>query len=89
MHAMIVLIALLPLAGFVITLLLGRNVLARRPEVVSLAAVSASWVLSMIVVVHVFGAHTRTIDFNLSPGSRPAASTPSGATWSTRWRPSC
>ena len=65
MHAMIVLIALLPLAGFVITLLLGRNVLARRPEVVSLAAVSASWVLSMIVVVHVFGAHTRTIDFNL------------------------
>ena len=39
MHAMIVLIALLPLAGFVITLLLGRNVLARRPEVVSLAAV--------------------------------------------------
>jgi NADH-quinone oxidoreductase subunit L len=65
MHAMIVLIALLPLAGFVITLLLGRNVLARHPEVVSLAAVSASWVLSMIVVVHVFGAHTRAIDFNL------------------------
>ena len=62
---MITLIPLLPLAGFVVTLLLGRGPLKRRPEVVSLAAVTGSWVLSMIVVAHVFGAHTKTIDFNL------------------------
>src|ERR1700690_914366 len=65
MHVMITLIPLLPLIGFLVTLLLGKNLLKRRPEVVSLAAVSASWVLSMIVVAHVFGAHTRSIDFNL------------------------
>ena len=65
MHVMITLIPLVPLIGFLVTLLLGKNLLKRRPEVVSLAAVSASWVLSMIVVAHVFGAHTRSIDFNL------------------------
>jgi NADH-quinone oxidoreductase subunit L len=65
MHVIIALIPLLPLAGFVVTLLCGRNVLTRRPEVVSLAAVTASWVLSMVVVVHVFGAHDKPIDFNL------------------------
>ena len=65
MHVLIALIPLLPLAGFIVTLLFGRNLLARRPEVVSLAAVTASWVLSMIVVVHVFGAHDKPIDFNL------------------------
>ena len=65
MHVLIVLIPLLPLAGFVVTLLLGRGLLAPRPEMVSLAAVTVSWVLSMIVVVHVLGAHTMTIDFNL------------------------
>ena len=40
MHTMIVLIPLLPLAGFVVTLLLGKRVLSARPEVVSLAAVT-------------------------------------------------
>jgi NADH-quinone oxidoreductase subunit L len=65
MHAIVALIPLLPLAGFVATLLLGRGPLRRRPEIISLAAVTGSWVLSMIVVAHVFGAHTKTIDFNL------------------------
>jgi NADH-quinone oxidoreductase subunit L len=65
MHVMITLIPLVPLIGFLVTLLLGKNVLKRRPEVVSLCAVTASWVLSMIVVAHVFGAHTKSIDFNL------------------------
>jgi proton-translocating NADH-quinone oxidoreductase, chain L len=64
-HVLITLIPLLPLAGFIVTLVFGRGLLARRPEIVSLAAVTASWVLSMIVVVHVFGAHDKTIDFNL------------------------
>ncbi len=65
MHVAIALIPALPLAGFVITLLLGRNALARRPEVASLAAVTGSWVLSMVVVAHVFGHHTQTIDVHL------------------------
>ena len=65
MRVLITLIPLLPLAGFIITLLLGRNLLAPRPEMVSLGTVTISWVLSMIVVVHVLGAHTQTIDFNL------------------------
>jgi len=64
-HVIITLITLLPLAGFVATLLLGKGPLKRRPEVISLAAVTGSWVLSMIVVAHVFGAHTKAIDFNL------------------------
>jgi NADH-quinone oxidoreductase subunit L len=64
-HVVITLIPLLPLAGFVVTLLLGRNLLARRPEVASLAAVTASWVLSMVVVAHVFAHHTQTIDVRL------------------------
>ena len=72
----------LPLAGFVVTLLLGKRVLASRPEVVSLAAVTASWVLSMIVVVHVFGAHTRAIDFSRS--RRPTSSaTSTGSGWAS------
>jgi NADH-quinone oxidoreductase subunit L len=65
MHVMITLIPLVPLIGFLVTLLLGKNLLKRRPEVVSLAAVTTSWVLSMIVVAHVLGHHTKAIDFNL------------------------
>ena len=65
MHVLIALIPLLPLAGFIVTLVFGRGLLARRPEVVSLAAVTASWVLSMIVVAHVIGARDKPIDFNL------------------------
>jgi NADH-quinone oxidoreductase subunit L len=65
MHVMITLIPLVPLVGFLVTLLLGKNVLKRRPEVVSLTAVTISWVLSMIVVAHVFGHHTKAVDFNL------------------------
>ena len=65
MNTIIALIPVLPLAGFFVTIVFGKRWLGRRPEIVSLAMVTASWVLSLIVVGQFFGDHEKVIDFNL------------------------
>ncbi len=61
----VTLIPLLPLAGFVVTLLLGKRFMGRRADVLSLAMVTVSWVLSMYVVAHVLGHREEVVNFNL------------------------
>jgi NADH-quinone oxidoreductase subunit L len=67
MKAAVTLIPLLPLAGFVITLLFGKRFMGKRADIVSLAMATASWLLSMYVVMHVFGHREagEAIRFNL------------------------
>ena len=65
MKAVVSLIPLLPLAGFLVTLLFGKRFFGRRADVVALLTVTASWVLSMYVFVHVFGHRGEPLDFNL------------------------
>ena len=83
MHVLIVLIPLLPLAGFVVTLLFGRGL--RPPARARLAGRGDGLVgARMFVVVHVLGAHTRTIVCNLFTWISSGSFHVSGATWSTR-----
>ena len=67
MKTAVTLIPLLPLAGFVITLLFGKRFMGKRADVVSLLMVTASWVLSMYVVAHVYSHQeaAEAIRFNL------------------------
>jgi NADH-quinone oxidoreductase subunit L len=65
MKVVVSLIPLLPLAGFLFTLLLGKRFMGKRADVLSLAMVTASWVLSMYVVAHVWGHRHEAIDFDL------------------------
>lgn len=54
MKAAVALIALLPLAGFAINILFGRRYLRDRAHLVGVATVTASWLLSLYVIYHVF-----------------------------------
>ena len=60
----IALVPVLPFAGFLITLLFGKNLLRRRADIVSLAMVTLSWVFSMYLFVHVFGHRHEALDWN-------------------------
>jgi NADH-quinone oxidoreductase subunit L len=64
-NTLVALIPLLPLAGFFVTIVFGKRFMGRRPEIISLAMVTASWVLSMIVVVAYLGNFGKVVDFNL------------------------
>ena len=68
----VTLIPVLPLLGFLITLLLGKRFFGKRADVVAVVAVTASWVLSMYVFARVFGHldvlkenRGEALDFNL------------------------
>ena len=54
MKTIVTLIPLLPFAGFVITLLFGKRFLKTQSHLIATLLVTASWVLSMYVFVHVF-----------------------------------
>jgi NADH-quinone oxidoreductase subunit L len=58
------LVPVLPFAGFLVTLLFGKSLLRRRADVVSLAAVTLSWVFSMYLFVHVFAHRHEALDWN-------------------------
>ena len=58
----VALIPLLPFAGFLITLVTGKR--QRRPEIVPLLAVTATWLLSMYVFVYWFTHHEESFDWN-------------------------
>ena len=64
MKTVVTLIPLLPLAGFAITLLLGKR-FGKRPDVVPLVMVTASWLLSMYVVAHVLGHREEALNVDL------------------------
>ena len=54
MKAIITLIPLLPLFGFVVTLIFGKRFFGKRADVLAVAVVTVAWVLSMYVFYHVF-----------------------------------
>ena len=83
---LIPLIAILPLAGFGITALIGRR-LRKQAHWIPVLAVVASWVIAMAVVVQRPdragpSASTATAT-RCSPGSRPATSWSTSASSST------
>jgi NADH-quinone oxidoreductase subunit L len=64
MKLIVALIPLLPFAGFVITLLLGKWVLGKRADVIPVLMATASWVLSMYVFVRVVADPEYVFDWN-------------------------
>ncbi len=65
MKTVVTLIPLLPLAGFVVTLLLGKRVFGRQAHLLSVAVVTASCALSLYVFAHVFDAPEEALEFRL------------------------
>jgi NADH-quinone oxidoreductase subunit L len=65
MKTAVTLIPLLPLAGFVITLLFGKKFFKTQAHLLSTALATASWVLSMYVFIHVFQHRQQPLDIHL------------------------
>ena len=64
MKVAVALIPLLPLGGFVFTLLFGKRYLRTQAHVVSVAVVTVSWALSMYVFWHVLSHQHQPFEWN-------------------------
>jgi len=65
MKVAVTLIPLLPLAGFVVTLLFGKRYLKAQAHVIAVAVVTVSWILSMYVFWHVLSHQEQPFEWNV------------------------